>query len=261
MIDFHSHILPNVDDGSKSMEETSNLIKEAKEVGFKSIISTSHYIEGYYEVPNEERKEIRETISKKLKEENCDVDIYLGNENYLSDNLVQLIKENKVATVGSSNYILFEMPMNVKPMNLYNVIYDMMQNNLKPILAHPERYSFVQDEPNLVYDLIEKGVLMQSNYASIVGYYGKRAEVIVKKLLENNMVHFLGSDVHKQNTIYPRIPEILSKISKITGQDKLKELTTINPELALQDKNISVEEPVEIKLSLKEKIIMKSSNR
>ena len=101
------------------------------------------------------------------------------------------------------------MPFHQEPMDLYNVIYSMQENKLIPVLAHPERYLFVQKEPEIIYDLIEKGVLMQSNYGSILGQYGQKAQFILEKLLENNMVHFLGSDVHRPNTIYKRIPEAL----------------------------------------------------
>ena len=148
------------------------------------------------------------------------------------------------------------MPLNVEPMNLYDVIYEMMQYKLVPILAHPERYSFVQKEPELIYDLIEKGVLMQANYGSILGIYGEKPKMIVRKFLENNMIHFLGTDVHRQNTIYPKVPEALVEIKQIVGEEKLKEITTINPKLALQNKKIEIDTPQKVELTFKEKIIM-----
>ena len=132
----------------------------------------------------------------------------------------------------------------------------MQQYKIVPILAHPERYSFVQQEPELIYDLIEKGVLMQANYGSIIGQYGSKAQMIVRKFFENNMIHMLGSDVHRQNTIYPKIPEILEEISSIIGEEKLRELTTTNPSLVLQNKRIDIEEPHKIELSFKEKLEM-----
>lgn len=98
---------------------------------------------------------------------------------------------------------------------------------------------------------------MQCNYGSIIGQYGKKAQIIVKKIYENNMVHFLGTDVHKQNTIYERIPEILPQISEIIGEEKLKEITTMNAQKVLENKRIDIDEPKQIKLSLKEKIILK----
>ena len=256
MIDMHSHILPNIDDGSKSVEETFKLIKEAKKAGFKGIISTSHYMEGYYETNNAEREVWVNAIYEKLQEQNLDIRLYLGNEIYFSENIINLLKQGKASTINETSYVLFEMPLNAEPLNLYDVIYEMLQYKINPILAHPERYSFVQKEPELIYDLIQKGVYMQANYGSIIGQYGKKAQFIVKKFLENNMIHFLGSDVHRQNTVYPKIPTILQELEKLIGKQKLEELTTTNPKLVLQNQRIEVDDPIPIKLSFKEKILM-----
>ena len=256
MIDFHSHILPNIDDGSRSIEETFNLIKEAKKVGFEAIISTSHYMENYYETDVPEREVWVKAIYENLKTKDIDTKLYLGNEIYFSENIIELLEKRKASTINDTSYVLFELPLNAEPMNLYDVIYDMLQYKLVPVLAHPERYSFVQKDPDLIYDLIEKGVLMQANYGSIIGQYGEKAQIIVRKFFENNMIHFLGSDVHRQNTIYPKIPMALELISEIIGDDKLEELTTKNPKLVLNNKKIEIEEPTEFKLTLKEKILM-----
>lgn len=256
MIDFHTHILPNIDDGSRSIEETFNLINEAKNVGFEAIVSTSHYIEEYYETNAPEREVWINAIYENLQAKNIDIKLYLGNEIYISENIIKLLEEGKASTINDTSYVLFEMPLNVEPMNLYDVIYEMMQYKLVPILAHPERYSFVQKEPELIYDLIEKGVLMQANYGSILGIYGEKSQMIVKKFLESNMIHFLGTDVHRQNTIYPKVPEALVEIKQIVGEEKLKEITTINPKLALQNKKIEIDTPQKVELTFKEKIIM-----
>lgn len=258
MIDFHTHILPNIDDGSKSVEETFNLIKEAESVGFDSIISTSHYIENYYEIPVEERQEWINALSGALEKEKINVDLYLGNEVYFSENIIKLLNENKIAKMNNSKYMLFEFAMNIKPINIYDVIYELIQNKITPILAHPERYRFVQQDPTLIYELLDTGVLMQTNYASIIGWYGEKAEILAKKFLESNMISFLGTDVHKQNTIYPKIPEILKKLEDIIGKEKLYELTTLNPKKVLQNEEVENPEPKELKYSLKEKMIMKS---
>lgn len=256
MIDFHTHILPNVDDGSKSIDETFELLNEAKKAGFDTIISTSHYIEDYYNVNVSEREVWINAISEILKKENNDLKLYLGNEVYLTENIMELLETGKATTINKSRYILFEFPMNTKPMNMYDIIYDMLQNKLIPILAHPERYSFVQKEPEIIYDLIQKGVLMQANYGSIIGRYGEKAQLMVRKFFENNMIHFLGSDVHKKNTIYPRITQALNEIKDIIGKEKLNELTTINPGMVLEDRKIDIDEPIEFKMSLKEKMII-----
>ena len=256
MIDIHSHILPNIDDGSRSIDETFNLIKEAKEVGFEGIVLTSHYIENYYETDVPERDVWVKAITENLQAKGIETNLYLANEIYISDNMMRLLEEGKASTINNSCYVLFELPLNSEPLNLYDVIYSLQENKLIPILAHPERYSYVQKEPELVYDLIEKGCLMQSNYGSIIGQYGVKAEFIVRKFFENNMIHFLGSDVHRQNSIYPKIPFALEKIREIVGEQKLEELTTINPKLVLANKKIDIDEPEEFSLSFKEKIMM-----
>lgn len=256
MIDFHTHIIPNIDDGSRSIEETFNLIQEAKEAGFEGIVLTSHYIENYYETDVPERDIWVKAISDNLKNKGIETNLYLGNEIYMSENMMNLLIDGKASTINNSSYVLFEMPLNAEPMNLYDVIYSLQENKLIPVLAHPERYSFIQKEPELVYDLIQKGVLMQANYGSILGQYGEKAEIIVRKFLENNMIHFLGSDVHRQNSIYKRIPQALERIKEIVGEEKLEEITTINPKLVLENKRIDIEDPEEFSLTLKEKLIM-----
>ena len=254
MIDFHSHIIPNVDDGSRSVEETFELLKEAKDAGFSGVISTSHYMEEYYETDVAERNVWIKAISESLGKKDIDLNLYLGNEVYITKNIINLLETRKATSINNSNYVLFEFPMNSKPMDMYDIIYDMLEYKLIPILAHPERYSFVQKDPNLVYDLIQKGVLMQSNYGSLLGMYGEKAEIIVRKLLENNMVHFLGSDVHRSGSVYPKIHNCLREIETIIGEDKLEEISSVNPELVVENKRIDIDEPREIKLSLKERM-------
>ena len=256
MIDFHTHILPNIDNGSRNIEETINLIKEAKEAGFEGIVCTSHYMENYYETNRPEREVWINAIHENLENKNIDMNLYLGNEIYMSDNIIELLEDGKATTMNDTSYVLFELPMNAEPMNLYDMVYEMQQYKIVPILAHPERYSFVQTDPELIYDLIDKGVLMQANYGSIIGQYGKKAQMIVQKFLENNMIHMLGTDVHRQNTIYPKIPEIILELKSLIGEEKVKELTTINPELVINNKRIDIRKPYKVELTLKEKISM-----
>ena len=256
MIDVHSHILPNIDDGSRSIDETFNLIKEAKEAGFEGIICTSHYMENYYETDRPEREVWINAIHENLKNKNIEMNLYLGNEIYMSDNIIKLLEDGKATTMNDTSYVLFELPLNVEPMNLYDMVYEMQQYKIVPILAHPERYSFVQTDPELIYDLIDKGELMQANYGSIGGQYGKKAQMIVQKFLENNMIHMLGTDAHRQNTIYPKIPEILVELKSLIGEEKLNELTTINPELVINNKRIDIRKPYKFELTIKEKMSM-----
>lgn len=251
MIDMHSHILPGIDDGSKNLEETYSLIEEAKKAGFSGIVLTSHYMEGYYEEEEHTRKELMDKLNVE------DIHIYIGSEIYISDSMVELINSKKASSINNSRYILFEMPFNTKPMNIYEVVYELLQYKYVPILAHPERYTFVQKEPDIIYELIEKGVLMQANYGSIIGQYGKKAQLIVKKFLESNIIHFLGSDVHRINTVYPKMKQILKILKDLIGEENLHKLTTVNPNKVINNEEIEISEPEEFKFTILEKMIMK----
>ena len=257
MIDFHTHVLPNIDDGARNIDETFNLLVEAKQAGFEAIIATSRYMENYYETDTPEKEVLINLIYQHLKKYNLGIKIYLGNEIYLSSNIIKLLEEGKASTINDTSYVLFELPINTEPENLYEMINEMRKCKLVPVLAHPEKYTFIQKEPELLYNLISEGVLMQVNYGSIVGESGKKAQLLVEKMYENNMVHLLGTDVQRSSTIYNQIPEILEILENYIGEEKLEQLTTINPKLVLKNKRIFVTEPTSIEMSLKEKIIMR----
>lgn len=250
MIDFHSHIIPNIDDGSQSIEDTICMLEEAKKVGFTDIISTSHYIEDYYEVDEKKRKEYIDNIQKEVE----GINIIIGSEIYVTHNIVNLINEKKASTINNTRYVLFELPMNSNVLYLKNVIFSLLENKFIPIIAHPERYSFIQKNPNWLIEYIEMGVLFQANFGSIYGIYGKECQKTVQLLLKNNMIHFLGSDVHRKNSIYPKMPDILRKIEKVISKEKVYKLTTINPKLVLNNKKIEVDKPQKIKMGFWNKL-------
>lgn len=228
MIDFHSHILPNIDDGSTDMTETIKLIKEAESVGFTSIISTSHYIQGYYEwnefdrkqllkqVEEEKQKEIDTDFSKELQmgQHQNFPKLYLGSEIFIVAEIIELIQSKKVSTINNTKYILIELPMNAKLLFAKEILYKLIENGYKPIIAHPERYCYVQEDITYVEELAKMGILFQANYGSIIGMYGTKAQKTVKQLFKKELISFLGSDAHRENQIYPKIPKILKKAKK-----------------------------------------------
>lgn len=236
MIDFHSHILPNIDDGSTSIGETINLIEEASKVGFTGIISTSHYIQGYYEFDCYERNQLLDIVQNKMQSDN--LELYLGSEIYFSSEIIDLIKDKKASTINNTRYLLFELPMNTKPLFVKELVYELIQNGYRPIIAHPERYSYVQDEINYVRELANLGTLFQANYGSVLGMYGNDAKKTLKKLLKDDLISFLGSDVHRTGQIYPKIPMALKKLNKIVSAEKLEKLTTLNAQKVLNDEEI-----------------------
>lgn len=247
MIDIHSHIIPKIDDGADSFEEAYTMFLEASNAGFTDIISTSHYIEDYYEADSIKRHSWIEAMNKVLKENNVNLKLHCGNEIYITQNLIKLIKEKKVSTLADSKYVLFELPMNNNVKYLNEMIFEIKSLGMIPVIAHPERYAFVQQNSNMLINLIEQGALFQGNYASIIGRYGNHAKNTIKKLLKANMIHFLGTDCHKKNDIYSQMNEIVIELEKVLGKEKLEELTTINPRYIIKNEEFEIPNPIKIK--------------
>lgn len=136
--------------------------------------------------------------------------------------------------------------MNSMVKYLNEVIFEIKANGLIPVIAHPERYSYVQKEPNFVLELVKSGVLFQANFASINGYYGGKAKKTLIKLLKANAIHFLGSDSHNSKK-YDDISNDINKLEKIISHSKLEELTVTNPKNIIENKQINIEEVKPIK--------------
>ena len=235
MIDFHSHILPGIDDGAKNLEQSIAMVNEAKKVGFTKIISTSHYMENYYECNEKNRKELLEQVQKNVN----GIELCLGNEIYITNNIIELLQNGQASSINGTKYVLFEFPLiNTRPMNDKEVIYRLVENGYIPIIAHPERYPFIQENPDYLYELEEMGALFQANYGSIIGMYGLKAKKTLKILLKNNLISFFGSDAHRPEQVYNKMPKIIKKLKKIISNEDFEEFTEINPERVLKNENI-----------------------
>ena len=160
--------------------------------------------------------------------------------------MCELLLANVPATLANSKYVLFELPLNNKLFNVMEIVVKLKEKGYIPVLAHPERYSYVQEDPNQVMEFIRAGVFIQSNYGSIVGRYGKEAKETLGKLLKHNMVHILASDTHKKGFIYENIQDILKELSKYTSKQAIKRLTKINPNCIIQDEEFQIEVPTRI---------------
>ena len=202
MIDVHCHLLNGVDDGCRDTIESLTNIKLAEEAGFTDIILTPHYIENYYENDITSTKPQIAELQSKVYDNNILVKLHQGNEVYFSENIGEMIENNVVSKLARSRYVLFELPMKTKILNLDNIISQIKAAGCVPILAHPERYTFIQKNPNEVAKIISKGVLIQSNYGSILGQYGKEAQKTIIKILKNKMINLLGTDTNRQGYIY-----------------------------------------------------------
>ena len=228
MIDIHSHIMPGIDDGASCLEESINLLKEAYRAGFSDIILTPHYMVGAYE-PGKEIIEIKDILQKIADKNGIKINLYNGMEVYYTEEIFELIKNKKIASLANSRYILMELPLNNTVSSFEDTVKELRKRGIVVILAHPERYDFVKKNTKSIEPLLKSGCLLQCNYASILGYYGSEAKKALKELLKNNYVSFLGTDVHMSNTILNEIDVAIHKIKRIIGEQELIELIEENP--------------------------------
>lgn len=235
MIDIHSHLIPNVDDGSKSIETTFAAFEEARNAGFTDIILTSHYKPEYYETKPVELTFWKDELQKILDSKQENLKLYSGMEIYISEALPDLIEKGKLLKLANSKYMLIELPMNSKVNYFDYIIYYFNTVGIKLILAHPERYRIVQEKSEIVEEWVEKGCLMQCNFGSILGMYGSESKKIMKHLLKKDLVHFVASDCHNQGGIYLKVPKAVKKIEKLIGKEKTYEITTLNQQKILKN--------------------------
>lgn len=234
MKDIHSHILYGIDDGARDLEESVELLKQMEEEGITDIILTPHYIENtkYTCDIKEKQKRIEEL------KHYTNIKLYIGNEVYISENTAKLLQEGKISTLNHSRYLLVELPMSNKLVNLEHILYELLRCNIIPIIAHPERYSYVQENIHYLDELKEMGILFQGNYESLFGKYGKNSEKTLIKLLKEQYITFLGSDIHRVGYSYHH-NQVAKKVKKIVKDpQKTLDLIDSNIEKVIQNKLI-----------------------
>ena len=194
--DLHSHLIPFIDDGAKSLEETLDLLKQYREIGIKKLITTPHIMSHRYLNTKEGILEAHNQLISVLQQHNIDIDLQVAAEYYYDEHFFDLIQSNELLSF-SDNYILFELSYYTAPIGLENIVSQLLDKGYKPILAHPERYRFYSTKEHY-HRLKDMGLLLQINAISYAGFYGKNVQKSVELILKEGLVDFVGSDVHSQ---------------------------------------------------------------
>lgn len=239
MVDIHNHSLPGVDDGAKTMDEAIENIKFLKDRGFDTLVLTSHYIANTkYSSDVQTRKNILEALKKST--ENLGVKLYLGNEVYInrSEILLELLQKGEITTLNGSKYILIELPLHQRLRGLENVICELNGAGLIPIVAHPERYSYIQKDYDKIFDLLEFDCRLQINLTSLNGFYGSKAKKMAKKLLKDKLVSFIATDFH-HIAGDGCLDKSLKKLRRYMSEQEIEQVLIANPQNVLNNGYIS----------------------
>lgn len=227
MKDLHAHLLFGIDDGCNDIEESISMLREAQKQGVTDMVLTPHYMENTkYKCNNEEKKKRFKDLKDVAEIEGITINLYLGNEVYMTENFLELIEDGEIETINGSKYLLFEFPMGNMLYNSKNILYNLVIAGYVPILAHPERYRIFQRHPEYIDEYLRMGVLLQGNYKSLFGKYGKDARKTLNYFLKTNKITFLASDCHHESDF--QLKRLKKKLKSIVKSDNIVEDLLVN---------------------------------
>ena len=223
--DMHSHLIPGIDDGAKSVEDSVELIRHLHSLGYTKLITTPHVMSDYFQNTPETILGGLEIVRAALKENNIPVEISAAAEYYIDDGFIRKLEEEKLLTFGD-NYLLVEVSYINPPDNVRDILFRAQVLGYKPILAHPERYPFWYRSLDEYQRFFDMGIILQLNLNSLSGYYGPDAKRIAEKLIEMEIVQALGTDMH-----HMKHGSFLSKVVNEKSLRRILEMPLINRDL------------------------------
>lgn len=220
MKDLHCHLLYGIDDGSADIEESVGILKKAANQGITEVMITPHYMENTkYNCNNKTKIELFKNLYKRIAEEKIDLKLYLGNEIYFTENMLELLANKEIMSLNGGKYLLIEFPMHNMIHGTRDYLFRLINKGYIPIIAHPERYRFFQDHPDFIEKYINMGVLFQGNYLSLYGKYGKNAKKLLKFYLKKGYITFLASDIHHLDDDY-NTKKLYKDVKKLVKRDE-----------------------------------------
>lgn len=241
IIDIHSHILPGVDDGSESMEESMQMLEAADKGHIDRIIATPHFKGPHRSASKNTIDEAVRMLEKAITEKKYNIRIYKGNELLYRDDLPEFLEEGRASCLAGSRFILVEFNPYEEQQTIRSGMYRMISEGYIPILAHLERYNCFQRDIKAVQNLREMGVLIQVNAGSITGEFGLGTKMLCGKLLRENMVHFVATDAHRgKGHRCETLSACAQLIEKKYGTETAQRLLKDNPQKIIDNNSDAV---------------------
>jgi protein-tyrosine phosphatase len=228
MVDIHCHILPQVDDGSNSLDESIEMGRASADDGVAVMVATPHAHDGIHLTQDPD------LLSQKVGELNRQLGgkpkIVLGCELRFTHEIVKQICETRTApTIAGGPYVLVEFPHAVVPPGSQRPFFELLSNHITPIIAHPERNMMLMSEPELFYELVSAGLLGQMDTGSIMGQFGKKVQQAARVMLENGLIHFIASDCHNTRNRLPGLSAAVASTAEIVGEEYARAMAEDNP--------------------------------
>jgi tyrosine-protein phosphatase YwqE len=227
-VDMHSHLIPGIDDGSQDMATSLELVKGLSALGYKKIITTPHILWEVYPNTSEIITNGIQEVQKAVAESGIPVEIRAAAEYFMDDYFQQLLKNKTPLLPVKGNMVLVEFSMVTAPLDLQDLLFEMQLQNYQPIIAHPERYVYLNRKKEFFDDLKSSGCLFQLNLLSLTGHYGTSVQELAEYLLKKEYYDLAGTDMHNKRHL-----EALQKLGSSNSLKRLKESGTIKNHLLL----------------------------
>lgn len=243
MIDIHSHILPEIDDGSRSFQEALDMAKVAAEDGIEQMVCTPHMFNGLSQDPQPEDVATG-VIALQGRIGDCGLKVLPGNEVHISHQIVDHARARRFCRLNNGNYMLVEFPSMMIPVGAADLFYQLQLQGLFPILVHPERNAQFQVNPELIEPYVRRGVFIQVTAMSVTGEFGIKAKKCAEVLLRHQCVHFLATDAHRAKLRPPILSRARDAAAEIVGKEDARKLVEDNPLAVISGKSFATKSPI-----------------
>ncbi|MCU0594280.1 MAG: hypothetical protein MUC98_02295 [Desulfobacterota bacterium] len=251
MIDLHCHILPGLDDGSSSAEESLAMARLALEDGIHTIVATPHTSDGVYDVPLAEIIRSVGSFRELLRSSGLALKICVGADIHLCPGMTEKIRKGELGTLNDTGkYVLLELPPQTLPSGVREEIFSLKMAGITPIITHPERHPAILRDMNLLYDFIVMGALSQITAMSLTGEFGQGVRGCSQELLKHRLVHVIATDAHSAENRPPLLSRAAHEAAELTGSDSLAaSLVEGLPAKILAGEPVEIPEPMRVKRS------------
>lgn len=244
MIDLHCHILPTVDDGAQSMEEALEMARLAWEDGIVRMVATPHDTGWWGDGWQNAREGVR-ALQRELDGREIPLQVLPGMETRIDPDTLHRARTGMALTLNNSRYLLIELPYNHYPPYVEQVLFDLQVAGYAPILAHPERFSFLADDPMKLFRLVQRGALVQVTTTSIIGEFGRGTRDFTRLLLEHRLAHIIASDGHRASIRSPILSQGVETAAQWIGEQQAAAMVTTIPAAIISDQPWQPESPIE----------------
>ena len=221
MIDLHCHLLPNIDDGSDSWEESLDMVRMASEDGIRGIVCTPHWIEGTNWQP--ETQVVRDLVAEmngRIQQAGIDFKVFPGMEVGITADLAGLIERDRILTLGGGDYLLIEMPFHSLPLGIVGIMSELEEIGKIAVLAHPERNRELQQKPKKIMEYVDAGALVQVTAGSLAGDFGNNARRCALDFAKLGALDFVSTDAHSTRYRKPIVSEGMKALEKALGKER-----------------------------------------